>query len=188
MAININVNGTLYPTDSEEPTHRDIYGEGGYKAVDTIIERDSIPTGLITDGSLVYVRDTNVTYQWNSTLTTWFKYLEKPNNTITEVKMANLSISTRTIQNSAIETAQLADYSVTAIKLDPTALSDYYTSAETEINFYSRDLADDTFLSFNRAPSASTAPGLSGEVAYDSDYFYVCTAPDEWKRVAIATW
>jgi len=30
--------------------------------------------------------------------------------------------------------------------------------------------------------------GAAGEICWDADYIYVCTATDTWKRVAIATW
>lgn len=38
------------------------------------------------------------------------------------------------------------------------------------------------------APAAANSTGTAGQIAYDSDYFYVCTATNTWKRVAIATW
>lgn len=38
------------------------------------------------------------------------------------------------------------------------------------------------------APATATSPGAAGQVAWDADYFYVCTATDTWKRVALATW
>ncbi|RKF23384.1 hypothetical protein D6851_02620 [Altericroceibacterium spongiae] len=38
------------------------------------------------------------------------------------------------------------------------------------------------------APASATAPGTAGQIAHDADYFYVCTAANTWKRVALATW
>lgn len=38
------------------------------------------------------------------------------------------------------------------------------------------------------APATASSPGLPGQVAYDSDFFYVCVGPDEWKRTALSTW
>jgi hypothetical protein len=38
------------------------------------------------------------------------------------------------------------------------------------------------------APTSATGPGTAGTVVWDSDYVYVCTATNTWKRVAIATW
>jgi len=38
------------------------------------------------------------------------------------------------------------------------------------------------------APATATSTGLTGEIAYDADYVYVCVATNTWKRAAIATW
>lgn len=37
-------------------------------------------------------------------------------------------------------------------------------------------------------PSTASSSGNPGEIAYDSSYFYICTATNTWLRVAIATW
>ena len=37
-------------------------------------------------------------------------------------------------------------------------------------------------------PASATATGTAGEVAWDANYIYVCTATNTWKRVAISTW
>ncbi len=37
-------------------------------------------------------------------------------------------------------------------------------------------------------PSSATDTGTAGEIAWDADYIYICTATDTWKRVAISTW
>ena len=38
------------------------------------------------------------------------------------------------------------------------------------------------------APASASAAGTQGEWAWDSNYIYVCTALNTWKRVAISTW
>ena len=38
------------------------------------------------------------------------------------------------------------------------------------------------------APSSSSAPGTTGQVAYDSNFVYVCVATNTWKRSALTTW
>jgi hypothetical protein len=40
----------------------------------------------------------------------------------------------------------------------------------------------------NAPPTSATAPGKSGDTSYDANYFYICTATNTWKRVAIASW
>jgi len=37
-------------------------------------------------------------------------------------------------------------------------------------------------------PASASATGITGTIAIDANYIYVCTATDTWKRVAIATW
>lgn len=37
-------------------------------------------------------------------------------------------------------------------------------------------------------PASASATGTAGEVAWDANYIYVCTATNTWKRVAISTW
>jgi hypothetical protein len=39
-----------------------------------------------------------------------------------------------------------------------------------------------------KTPATSGATGTTGEIAWDADYIYVCTATNTWKRTAIATW
>jgi len=38
------------------------------------------------------------------------------------------------------------------------------------------------------APATAAGAGTLGDWASDTGYFYVCTATNTWKRVAIATW
>ena len=40
----------------------------------------------------------------------------------------------------------------------------------------------------NTPPSSATDTGTAGDVAYDSDYIYICTATNTWRRTAISTW
>ncbi len=37
-------------------------------------------------------------------------------------------------------------------------------------------------------PASATAAGTTGQVRWDSDYLYVCTATNTWKRAPISTW
>lgn len=37
-------------------------------------------------------------------------------------------------------------------------------------------------------PATATAAGVVGAWALDTSYFYICVAPNTWRRVGIATW
>lgn len=40
----------------------------------------------------------------------------------------------------------------------------------------------------NSAPSSASDTGTTGEIRFTSDYIFVCTATNTWKRIAISTW
>lgn len=51
------------------------------------------------------------------------------------------------------------------------------------------DVDDDSLrIRSSKTPASASATGTQGQIAWDSDYLYVCTSTDTWKRVAIATW
>lgn len=51
------------------------------------------------------------------------------------------------------------------------------------------DINSDTFrVRTSRTPSSATATGNAGDVCWDANYIYVCTATNTWKRSAISTW
>jgi hypothetical protein len=37
-------------------------------------------------------------------------------------------------------------------------------------------------------PTSGYAIGSVGDIAWDSDYIYICTATNTWKRLALSTW
>jgi hypothetical protein len=43
-------------------------------------------------------------------------------------------------------------------------------------------------ISTAKTPASATATGTTGEIAWDANYIYVCTATNTWKRTAISTW
>lgn len=63
----------IVPTNSldQYATHVDIYGEGGYRSVATITDRDGIPSPRRKVGMLCYVEETDRIYKLRSDLSTW---------------------------------------------------------------------------------------------------------------------
>jgi hypothetical protein len=72
------------------------------------------------------------------------------------------------------------------------------TSSQTQIsaNNTQRILCDGAgsslsgtiIFSTSSTPASASATGTAGTITWDSNYIYVCTATNTWKRVAIATW
>lgn len=50
------------------------------------------------------------------------------------------------------------------------------------------EFRDNIALSITEVPTGPSASGIAGEIAWDGDYIYICTAPDTWERVTIASW
>lgn len=48
--------------------------------------------------------------------------------------------------------------------------------------------SDSIRLRQSKTPSSSSDTGKTGQIAWDSDYIYVCVATNTWKRVALSTW
>lgn len=66
----------------------------------------------------------------------------------------------------------------------------YDTGVTTEnIQVNGESLANSFKLSsLNTAPASATATGRTGEIRWDANFMYVCTATNTWKRSALATW
>ena len=59
------------------------------------------------------------------------------------------------------------------------------TTSPTE----SLDIDGDSIrLRQSKTPSSSSATGTAGQIAWDTNYIYICVATDTWKRVAVSTW
>lgn len=51
------------------------------------------------------------------------------------------------------------------------------------------DVADDRLrIRVTKTPASATASGAQGEICWDANYLYVCTATNTWRRVALTTW
>jgi len=43
-------------------------------------------------------------------------------------------------------------------------------------------------LATAKTPTSATDTGVTGEICWDADYIYVCTATNTWKRAGLSTW
>jgi hypothetical protein len=200
MSINIEVNGTLYPTTSgvsAEPTHNADYGLGGYRTVADSGARDDIPDAYLQDGMLVYLESNELVYQYDA------------------VGIGSWNLFTTSVGVDAVDTPQIVDGAVTTAKLDNGSVDDNKLGsgavvlgkvASASIQFgalvsdsveYANLRADVTnaFMpSFVGTPSANNDAGVNGAMAYDYDHLYICLIGAElpatsgnWGRIAITS-
>lgn len=70
----IPILGTISPTDLTNDTyatHDELFGKGGYRTVNTLLERNNIPIDRRKSGMLVYVLEDGNRYKLENDLTTW---------------------------------------------------------------------------------------------------------------------
>jgi hypothetical protein len=92
--------------------------------------------------------------------------------------------STTVNQNFKIGVATSGSGSAPALYVDSVALR---TGIFTETPAATLDV-NGTFRISSSAPATHTSPGVTGQIAWDSGYVYVCVATNSWKRTALSTW
>lgn len=40
----------------------------------------------------------------------------------------------------------------------------------------------------SRTPASASDTGIKGEICYDTNFVYVCTATNTWKRLSLSSW
>lgn len=94
-----NVAALIVPFTDQDPyaTHDAKYGKGGFRSVDTITERDAIPTERKTTGMIVHVNDSQLNYRWTGSA--WAEW--KPKGSMV-VDAALSTTSQNPVQNKVI--------------------------------------------------------------------------------------
>jgi hypothetical protein len=49
-------------------------------------------------------------------------------------------------------------------------------------------ISDKLSITSTGVPATATSTGTTGQITWDANYFYVCTATNTWKRTALSTW
>lgn len=71
---------------------------------------------------------------------------------------------------------------VQIFEVDPTLKNKKITLSEF------KNYLDTAYVKKGNVPASSSSTGTTGQIATDSDYIYVCTATDQWKRVSLISW
>jgi len=121
--------------------------------------------------------DTVVTYAYGLTI-------NNPTNagTITNTRglwIGSQTVGTQTNTPYGIYQDGASDYNYFAGKV---GILDATPTAALDVN------SDIIRLRTAKTPASSGAAGNQGDICWDADYIYVCTATNTWERAAIATW
>ncbi|MBW2466420.1 MAG: hypothetical protein JRF02_03890 [Deltaproteobacteria bacterium] len=71
---------------------------------------------------------------------------------------------------------------VQIFEVDPTLKNKKITLSEF------KKYLDTSYVKKSSVPASSSSTGTAGQIATDSDYIYVCTATDQWKRANLISW
>tara|TARA_R110001592_G_scaffold332687_1_gene616194 strand:+ start:864 stop:1115 length:252 start_codon:yes stop_codon:yes gene_type:complete len=82
--------------------------------------------------------------------------------------------------------AKIDSYSTAVPSENDLLLGSDSDAANATKNFTVKSLRD--YMITSVVPAAATSTGISGTIAYDASYMYICVAANTWKRVAIAAW
>jgi hypothetical protein len=66
--------------------------------------------------------------------------------------------------------------------------TNYFSSINIKTVKFTDGTTQNTAFKWNSVPANSTANGTVGQVAYDSDYVYVCVATNTWKRLSLGSY
>lgn len=69
-----------------------------------------------------------------------------------------------------------------------TVITGLLSAANTTVNGVLTVTGDTVRISTTKTPATAGDTGSAGQIAWDADYIYICTATNTWKRVAISTW
>lgn len=107
---------------------------------------------------------------------------------------ANVKYIGMRIDDTVNMTTKTGSSYYTAIYIDPNLSGTNnvrsITSLHGDAYFSNGFVQADAFRlnALNTAPASAADTGTTGEIRIDSDFIYVCTATNTWKRTAIATW
>ena len=149
-----------------------------------IILGGSVSIGATTGTSGQYLISTGIGVSWSSlpTLRNSFTTTATSNQTTFNV---NYNVG---FLDVFINGVRLTDSEFTATNGTSFILGESCFGGETVDILAYNTSATGTAPNMVSAPVTSSSSGISGQIAFDSSYFYVCISPNTWKRMVLSSW
>ena len=107
---------------------------------------------------------------------------------VTSQQIANLSPA-GTVTTVSVVTANGVSGSVADPASTPAITLTLGAITPTSVTTSGLDVDSDSIrVRTAKTPASASATGTQGQIAWDANYLYVCTATNTWKRSAITTW
>ena len=97
-----------------------------------------------------------------------------PAGTVTTVSV----VTANGISGSVADPTSTPAITLTLGAITPTSV----TTSDLDVN------SDSIRVRTAKTPASASATGTQGQIAWDANYLYVCTATNTWKRAALTTW
>jgi hypothetical protein len=97
-----------------------------------------------------------------------------PAGTVTTVSV----VTANGISGSVADPTSTPAITLTLGAITPTSV----TTSDLDVN------SDSIRIRTAKTPASASDTGTQGQIAWDANYLYVCTATNTWKRSAITTW
>jgi len=107
--------------------------------------------------------------------------------------LTRITVTTNNVQRIGIQNGGQIDVSSPVVSTSNVSAVNLTASGNVGIGTTSPtallDVNSDTVrIRTARTPASAAAAGNAGDICWDADYIYVCTATNTWKRTAISTW
>lgn len=130
----------------------------------------------LSEGTNLYYTEARVSANTDVTANTSHRGSTSNPHSVTKAQVGLGNVDNTSDANKPVSTTQQ-----TALDLKANIASPSFTgTAKTEGDTFGIDTA--------KTPSSASDTGTTGQIAWDSTYFYICVATDTWQRVAHATW
>ncbi len=140
---------------------------------------------------LTYVDTTTSQSLSNKTLNSPFINSGTVNGTLNVP--ANLNISSGSLTLPSSPSPSLSSTGQVAVNTSSNVLQSYYGSAvRTLVDTNSTQTLSNKTISnlilSGSVPGTSTSSGTTGQIAFDTNYIYICVSNNNWRRAALSTW
>ncbi len=143
-------------------------------------------TGALT-GNVTGNLTGNVTGNVTSTGSSSFSSVTLSGGTINNMQIGASTAAAGTFTGITVTgTATLATANIDAGDIDGTTVGGTTPGAGTFTTL--QTTGDNVLIQTSQTPASASASGTAGEIAWDTNYIYVCVATNTWKRVLISTW
>ena len=87
--------------------------------------------------------------------------------------------------NDKIEVRQVAQSQTVSALTNSGGTAYVETNSDATVDIVGTEVNLTGIIKQPQATKAADATGTTGQIAWDSDYIYICTATNTWKRVAL---